>query len=601
MSPLVSCQNISKHYGVRTLFEQLCFAVHQDERIGLIGMNGAGKSTLLRLIYGLEEADEGLISKRSGLKMEMVGQDPVFDESVRVQEHLHQVLGQTPGESSVDAARLITKALAEMGDGSQIIADLSGGYKKRLAILSCMVKEPDLILMDEPTNHLDFRGVLWLEQLLAKSSASYVIVSHDRYFLERTVGQVCEISPLYPHGMISMEGSYTHFMTKKEEYCEGLVSYAQSLDNKMRREQEWLNRGPKARSTKSRSRIQAADVLKKELLDLKTRLRVKSSDISFTDRQRKSKNLVVAEEIALGYDDKVLAKDLNLTIRPARIMGICGANGSGKSTLLRVLAKKVQPLAGQVKHAQDLQVVYFEQFRNDLDPEDSVQSALSDQGDGVRYQGRMVHVVSWAKKFGFDYDQMSLKVKDLSGGERARLAISRLVRREADILFLDEPTNDLDINTLEILEESLLSFPGGVVIISHDRYLMSKLCDEVVGFLPSGMARAYASYEQWEKEFIDLSMPKVQKKSEPKVGKPAPKPPANKKRLSYKDQREFDAMEERIMAAEIQLEKMQEQSEQPEVLADPNRARQAFEDLTAAQAEVERLYARWAELEAATK
>ena len=594
MSVLVNGRDLEKGYGGHSLFQGFDFTVHESDKIGLIGANGAGKSTLLRILARREDPDRGDVVYRSGLKIGFVSQDEQFPKNSRIKDVLYQSLGRNPENTDPETERRVSLGMKEMGIDDQPVSALSGGYRKRLAIISQIVLEPDLLFLDEPTNHLDLAGILWLEELLSRSSFSWVLVSHDRYFLDKTVGSISEIDPLYPKGVLSAAGSYQNFVAKKNEYREGLTAQSQSLSNKLRREEEWLSRGPKARGTKSKSRIEDAHSLRKQVSELKGRLNTREHSIGFSSSERKTKKLIDLVEGKIGRPQQILAEDLDLVVGPGEIIGICGPNGCGKSTLLKTLHQSLPLLGGQLTKAVNLQEVYFDQYRDSLPTDIKVKEALSETGDSVMYQGRSIHVASWAQKFNFSYDQMQMPVEDLSGGEKARLLISRLVRQVADILYLDEPTNDLDISTLEVLEESLDQFKGAILLISHDRALLSRLCDRIIGFLPSSLLGIYASYEQWENEFQKATRPT--KKPEPKVN-PKPKAKSKSKKLSYMDQREFDQMEAKITEAENHLAHCQEIAEDPAISADASKAQKAFEDLAEAQKNVETLYARWAELE----
>ena len=595
MSLLLSCQSLSKSYGAKSLFQDLDFGLFQGDRIGLVGDNGVGKSTLLKILFGIEDPCSGLVTKTKGLKICLVDQDSTLPLELTIREHLTAVLEENPAISAVDVKRRVSIAMGEMKIEDGPIKNLSGGYQKRLSILSQIIKEPDVVLFDEPTNHLDFLGVLWLQEFLARAPFAFMVVSHDRYFLEQTVSKVAEISRLYPKGICVLEGGYRAFVEKSYEYKEGLKSQAQSLSSKLKREEEWLSRGPKARGTKSKSRIEAASELKENLKDVKGRLSENKLGIDFSSTGRKSRKLIEAENLTIGYDGASLLEGLDLTLKNGSIVGICGPNGCGKSTLLKVMAKLIAPLSGRLQFATDLKVTYFDQKREELDLEATLSSALTDETGGVTYNNRSFHVNAWASKFGFTNEKLSLKVKELSGGEKARLLISRLVRREADILLLDEPTNDLDITTLKVLEESLENFKGAILLISHDRYLVSNLCDSIIGFVDGKKAHVYGDYEQWEEDFLRSLKNKNTVKKTPKKKKTPPKKTAQKKR-SYMEQREFDQMEDKILEAEGHLEKARTLTEDPIVLQDGKKAKEAFEDLHQAQKEVERLYERWAEL-----
>jgi ATP-binding cassette subfamily F protein uup len=406
---------------------------------------------------------------------------------------------------------------------------------------------------------------------------------------------MAELSRQYANGIFTAEGPYSKFLEKREEYLTVREKLEESLATKVRREVEWLRRGAKARTTKSKARIGEANRLIAELDDVGQRNRTSTARIDFTASDRKTKKLIEAVGVAADGGGRRLFSGLNLTLRPGDRVGLVGPNGCGKSTLLGVLMGERAAAAGTVERADALQIVYFDQNRDQLDPDVPLKRALAEHGDSVQYRGRVVHVNGWAKRFLFRPEQLEVAVHRLSGGERARVLIARLMLREADVLLLDEPTNDLDIPTLEVLEESLLDFPGAMVLVTHDRFLLDRVATTVVGIEPGGTAGYYADYGQWEAAQQSRSMPA------PKREEAAPKPAvaaASKKKLSYIEAREFESMEARILEAEATLAERKAQMEDPAVVSDPRRLQQAYADLTAAQASVENLYERWAELEA---
>ena len=503
----------------------------------------------------------------------------------------------SPDDSAVAIESTLTKAGFNDPDGK--LDALSGGWKKRLTISAALLSTPDLVFLDEPTNHLDVDGVFWLENLLNNARFTWVLISHDRFFLDRTVKKIGEVGRVYPGGIFIQECRYSDFHKHKTEYFEGLARQEESLSNKVRREVEWLRRGPQARTTKARSRIDEAHKLMSDLKDVRKKLQKSESQIEFAASGRKTKRLLVAKEISKGYGDKPLFKDLDLVLAPKMVLGILGPNGSGKSTLLKVL-QKIEPVdSGSIEQAPQLKIVYFDQNRAGLDPSQKLKDALSEVGgDSVIYRGKPVHIVTWAKKFQFDNEQLTKNVSQLSGGEKARVLISKLMQQDADILILDEPTNDLDIDTLEILEESLMDFPGCIVLVSHDRFLMSRLADMCVGFLPGGKALLYADYEQWENEYRGGGKKNKEKKISAAKEKPRK---ARTLKLSYMEQREYDGMEEKILEAETALEEAQKVTESPEIAQDTQKLQEAYIELQKSQENVEKLYERWSELEAKVK
>ena len=369
------------------------------------------------------------------------------------------LLDLEPDEAERAARVAIMLGRAGFLDPDAVVAQLSGGWRRRLSIARELIRRPDLLLLDEPTNHLDIEGVRWLEEILLANRGASVIVSHDRYFLENVCTRIAEVNRIYPDGVFTTSGKYSDFLEKREDYLESQAKEREALANLVRREIEWLRRGAKARTSKSKSRIANAGELQVKLADSLDRARVGTADIDFTGTGRRTKRLVTAEHIARGFGDRMLFRDVSFALGPGMRLGLLGANGSGKTSLLKILAGEAKPDAGTVEFADALRIVYFDQNREQLEPEVTLRRALAPAGDSVIFQDRVIHVASWARRFLFRQDQLELPVGRLSGGEQARVLIARLMVKPADLLLLDEPTNDLDIPTLEILEESLLELP----------------------------------------------------------------------------------------------------------------------------------------------
>src|SRR6202022_1665684 len=334
-------------------------------------------------------------------------------------------------------------------------AALSGGWQKRLAIVEALVQAPDIVLLDEPTNHLDLAGIEWLEDLLAQAAFASVIVSHDRYFLENIATDMAELSRVYPDGILRVRGNYSAFLEKKEEFLHAQSKRQEGLENLVHNEIEWLRRGAKARTRKSKARIGKANELMEDLADLNVRTRIVTAQIDFSASDRKTKRLIELEDVAYQIEDRTLFEKVNFILTAGMRVGLVGPNGSGKTTLLRLLRGEMAPTSGRIQRAEPLRMVYFDQSRQ-LDPDLTLRRALAPDSDSVTYQDRVIHVASWAARFLFDSDHLNQPVGKLSGGERARVLISQLMLQEADVLLLVDPTNDLDIPTLEILKESWL-------------------------------------------------------------------------------------------------------------------------------------------------
>ncbi|MBV9493137.1 MAG: ABC-F family ATP-binding cassette domain-containing protein [Acidobacteria bacterium] len=596
-SVLLSCDGLAKQYTSRPLFEGLSFTLFEGDHVGLVGPNGAGKSTLLKIIAGVEEADSGTRAVRKGVRVGYVPQDPVFAPGKSVEDVVLEALtGDDLDDYEKHARAAVALAKANFVDRDQRTEALSGGWRKRLAIARELVREPDVLLLDEPTNHLDVEAILWLEGLLRNEPKAFVVVSHDRYFLENIAKRMLELDRVYPGGLLQTEGSYSALLEKRDEVLRNEAAYQETLANLVRREMEWLRRGPKARTTKAKARIQNAGRLMDELEESRGRETGGSAKIDFTASERKTKRLWTGRGLRKRMGEKPIVDDLDLLLTPGTRLGVLGPNGSGKTTLLRMIIGELAPDAGTIDAADRLRIVYFEQNRESLDPNVTLKRALAPDGDTVIYRDRPIHIAGWARRFLFRTEQLETAVSRLSGGEKARIVLARLMLQPADLLVMDEPTNDLDIPTLDVLEESLLEFPGALVLVTHDRYLLDRVSTQILALDGRGGAGYFADFAQWETE---RPMPA----SAPRATAPAPtpQPAAKAKRLSYLEQREWDGMEANVLAAEEKVAEAQKRAEDPAIAADASALQQRFTELAAAQAEVERLYARWSELEGKLK
>jgi ATP-binding cassette subfamily F protein uup len=597
---ILNAQGLTKIYGATPLFQNLSFTVAERDRIGLIGQNGSGKSTLLGILAGRIDPDSGEVATRKLTQISYVRQDSQFAPGATVRTVIEGALQRTAvpeQERQARAGEVLGRSGFEQFEAEA--AALSGGWRKRLAIAEALVQKPDILLLDEPTNHLDLAGIEWLETLLQKAPFACVVVSHDRYFLENVATQMAELSHAYPEGLLRVNGNYSAFLEKKEEFLHAQARRQDALENRVRVEMEWLRRGPKARRTKAKARIDKAERMIGELADLNARTRTASAKIDFSATDRKTKRLIHLDNVSCSIGGRMLFGEVDFTITAGKRIGLVGPNGSGKTTLLRLLRGDLLPAAGEIYRAESLQVIYFDQNRQ-LDPDVTLWRALAPAGDSVIYQDRVIHVASWAARFLFSSEQLNQPVGRLSGGEQARVLIAQLMLQPADVLLLDEPTNDLDIPTLEILEESLLEYRGALVLVTHDRYMLDRVSTVILGLDGQGAAEFFADYAQWEVWQADRNQAASLKAKGEDAPHPVPltarTPP--KKKLSYLEAREFATIEPRIAEAEQRLREKRIALDDPAIMSDGPRLLIAQAEMEQAKKVVDDLYARWAQLEA---
>lgn len=596
MSLLLSAQDVSKGFGGRRpLFTGLSLEVRAGEKIGLIGPNGAGKSTLLKILAGIESPDDGARSARRGAKIGYLPQDDIFPPNLSVREVvLHALAGDGLEEHERETRAAITLTQVGFADFDQAADALSGGWRKRLAVARELAREPDLLLMDEPTNHLDLPGVVWLEKLLRAAPFGYLVATHDRAFLRAAADDIVEVSRTYPGGVFRAAGGFDAFADKRDAFLDAQEKQRDAVANQVRKETEWLGRKESAQRRKSRARIGIAADRREELADLNYRTAAAGqAGIDFSGTGRQTKKLLSAIGIAKAMAGRPLFSNFDLTLSPGMKVGLLGPNGSGKSTLLRSLAGEIAPDSGTVTRADGLRAVMFEQGRSSLDLSVPLRQALCPNGDTVTYGGRQLHVAAWAQRFLFHPEQLDIELSALSGGERARVRVAQLMLQPADLLLLDEPTNDLDIPSLEALEDSLDEFPGAVILVTHDRDLMDRLCTEVVGLDGKGGCARYGSVSQWL-----AAMEPAPVKSQGTAPKAQPTTATKPKKLSFHEQKELAGIEDAIAKAEETVAAREAEVATASTSGNHVRLQAACVALEEAQAAVEKLYTRWQELEA---
>jgi ATP-binding cassette subfamily F protein uup len=609
MPPILNAQGVSKRFGATPLFEKISFAVNEGDRIGLIGPNGAGKSTLLAVLAGEVEPDSGEVSVRRRARIGYVRQISEYAAGLTVRSVMEAALERASVPANEREQRL-RETLGRAGfadDGTDTsirmdaeAASLSGGWRKRLAIAEAMVTEPDVLLLDEPTNHLDLEGIEWLEGVLRSARFACVVVSHDRYFLENVASEVVELSRVYAEGVLRVRGTYSKFLEGRELYMEAQSKMQEGLRNRVKTEIEWLRRGPKARATKAKARIDNAHELIGKLADVDSRTRTSTAGIEFNATERQTKRLIEFEDVSISLGGREIVGGVNFNVTNGMKLGLVGPNGSGKTTILRAMSGEIPATSGTIKRANGLRIVYFSQLR-EIDPTLTLRRALAPDSDAVVYQDRVVHVASYAAKFLFTGDQLNQPVERLSGGERGRVLIARLMLQPADVLMLDEPTNDLDIPTLEILEEALLEFKGALVLVTHDRYMLDRVSNIVLGLDGHAHARVFADYSQWEEwkgveqGYVANQQAAANSSQRASASSNAPSS-TGKKKLSYLEQREFDGIEERVDKADARMAAAHDRLEDHAVVTDPVALTEALAEMEAAQAEHDAVYQRWAEL-----
>lgn len=593
MKPLINASQLTKTFSDKTLFQDLTFSIGDRERVGLLGPNGAGKSTLLGLLTKNVDSDSGVVSLKKGLFYHEVKQVLFSKKKGSVRELIYEELSQGNAHIAKPDENEMEIMAADIGlpplDGPT--ENLSGGELKKIQLAAAFLSGAELVFLDEPTNHLDLKSIFWLEEKLRRAPFAWICISHDRYFLDKVASRFLELSPIYEKGSFEAKGNYEEFLKQKSLYLSEKENRKESLQNKLRKEEKWLKTQPKARTTKSRSRIDRAHEMGSELKSLKAMESNEVGDIAFLHTERKSQKLLSLKKISYAVGERQLFSEESLEVTKRNRIAFLGLNGSGKSTLLKIMAGEIQPDSGRVERAFNLRLSYFDQSRKLLETDESVQSFLGDGGDHVLYNGRSIHISSWLKNFGINFEKKDSAVSSLSGGEKAKIYIAKLLLEPCDVLILDEPTNDLDIDTLQVLEKGLLSFPGTIILVSHDRFFLNRICTKFLVLTEGKPMDSFFSLADWLKSLKDGK--------EKKGKKEAPKSSVQKKKvkLSYMEQREFDEMDKKVEKLEMKIEEHKEKMASPEVLSDHKKLQEMGDALEKDETELAKLYERWQVLE----
>ncbi len=600
MALLISTYQLEKSFAGKVLFSGVSLGVEDGDKIGLLGPNGAGKTTLLKILAGVSTADGGKVTPKKGLRLGYLPQTPVF----AAKETILQALlsrAHDPDEALGLAYEWFARLeLSQFGEDF-LVSELSGGWQKRVALARELVLEPELLLLDEPTNHLDVVSILWLEEFLQRAPFAFLMVTHDRLFLQRVVNKVFDLDPRNPNNLLAVNGDYVQYVEAKEQLLASQQKLETVLKNTLRRETEWLRRGAKARLTKQKARIDRAGDLKGDVENLSDKNRKRVAGISFGDAERNPQKLIELKNVSKSFGDRHLIQDFSFLITPKTRLALLGENGSGKSTLIRMLLGLEQPDQGSVFLSDKVKVAYFEQNREGLDLQKSVLKNICSDGDYVSFQGQYVFARSYLERFLFSRQQMDLPAGRLSGGEQSRLRLAQLMLQDASVLILDEPTNDLDVATLEVLGDAIQNFNGAVIIVTHDRYFMDQVATDILSFPrrdnPRKKLENFVGYLQWEEAWFAQDQEAAAAMTEVVVAKPMVKAA----RMSFKHKNELEGMEPKILIMEDELAKAQEEAGSPEVVSRAGRVQELHGKIAKLQTDIEASYARWAELEKMAK
>jgi len=625
--PLLTLKDIHLAYGPTVLLDKEAMVIDAGDRIGLLGRNGAGKSSLLKILCGENKPDAGECWLQPGCRVAYLDQELPIDATDTVYDYVASGIEQTgsliieyhqlTGSDNPDLKKMeqlqhaiddqdgwkiqnrIETVISQLDlPSDDLMSSLSGGWSRRAALARALVLEPDILLLDEPTNHLDIPAIEWLEKLLLEFRGAIVLITHDRAFLQKTANRIMELDR---GTLISWQHDYQAFLKHRNTQLAAEEKANTEFDKKLAREEDWIRQGIKARRTRNEGRVRA---LQKMRAEVKARRGLQGNARIVVNKSESSGKIVVeAEVITHGYDGNTLVDAFSITVHRGDRIGLIGPNGYGKTTLLKILLGKLKPDHGKVKTGTKIEIAYFDQLREQLDPEKTVQDNMADGSDFVEINGRNVHVISYLQDFLFEPARIRQPVKSLSGGEQNRLILARLFSKPANVLVLDEPTNDLDMETLELLEEILLKFEGTLLLVSHDRAFLDNVITSSIVFEGQGRVNHYVGgYADWIRHggvFAGTNSKKEEKtEKEDKKDRPVRQPQVRPVKLSYKVQRELDLLPEKIEIAETNLAELES------IISDPSfyNNEQAIIDSTMkkmaeAQESLEVLYARWEEIE----
>jgi ATPase subunit of ABC transporter with duplicated ATPase domains len=633
---VLSAQRVRKSFGAQPVLDDISLSIHDGERVGLIGRNGSGKSTLMKMLCGIEEPDDGLITRKQGIRVGYLHQECPLDPSITVGQalddacsDLHALLARhdqlvammASGESgdadalqheyealchelevkgAWDLQQDVNKVSRELAlpDASRTISTLSGGELRRVDLAATLLSKPDVLLLDEPTNHIDTPSAEWIEKYLASYPGSCVLITHDRYFLEMVVNRIVEIEF---NRLYSFPGNYHRFLEYKSQLQESEAKSEDSRQNVLRRELDWLRRGPKARSTKQKARIKRYDDLEAQGGPRSH----KETSFEIPVPPRLGKRILDVDRLSCKMDGRILFKDVSLIMQKGMRLGIVGRNGCGKTTLLRSLMGEEEKARGKVVLGESTEFLYIDQTHSEIDPDQSILDFVSDGGNYIEVNGRRVYIPAYLERLLFDMDTVYSPMGNLSGGERNRVELAKKLLKGGNVLVLDEPTNDLDLPTLRVLEEAVEAFDGCAIIVSHDRYFINRLCTHLIVFEEDDdlyfSAGNYDDYHAYHDQKIAEQKMSEKPQPSPAGNTPTVAPPvsnASPQRLTYKEKQELAEMEESILDAEGRVGELEARVSEPEFYQSDHKAvQEVLQHLERAREKVTTLYQRWNDLE----
>ncbi|WP_028357731.1 ATP-binding cassette domain-containing protein [Brackiella oedipodis] len=598
---LITLTNASLAFGHHALLDQVNFTIQQGERIGLIGRNGAGKSSLLKVLDGRVQADDGEVSVQNGVRVLTVEQEPELDAQSTVYQ---SILGDHQDQEDWSRPARVSSLISQLNlNPEALIEGLSGGTRKRIALARALVEAPDLLLLDEPTNHLDFEGIQWLTQMLNKMSGACLIITHDRCFLDDVTQRIVELDR---GQLFSFPGNFSQWQVKKAEWLAAQAQQNARFDKFLAQEEVWIRKGIEARRTRNEGRVRRLEQLRRE----RAARRESMGNVSFALDKGQNSGKIVAEleHISHAFGSKTVIKDYSTTILRGDRIGLIGPNGAGKTTLLKIILGLLQPDSGRVKVGTNLQIAYFDQMRDQLDEEASLMEVINPGSEWIEIGGQRKHVMSYLGDFLFSPARAQSPVSSLSGGERARLLMARLFARPANVLVMDEPTNDLDIETLELLEQLLQEFDGTVLLVSHDRAFLDNVITQTIAYEGDGRWHDYVGgYQDWLQQRQDQAptqSSKSQSNSTPKAAAPKAKgdKPKRASKLSPWEAEELQQIPEKIAAIEQEQERLGQALSDPDLYNEgPDKAQALQAQLQALEEQMTQLFARWEALESKEK
>ncbi|KUG26251.1 atpase component of abc transporter [hydrocarbon metagenome] len=613
---ILTAMELEVHFGEQVILNKASLSIHEGERIGLIGRNGAGKSTFLKVITGLQQPDSGIVTKMKNLHISYLSQNFTLDESKTVYENILEgaenelTLLKEYDETSFESHRkhilediiirrdswnldkridYLIKILDAPGKEKQI-ANLSGGEKRRIALCRALISKPDLLILDEPTNHLDTESIEWIEDFLASYNGTCIFVTHDRYFLDRIANRIVELSA---GTFSSHQGNYTTYLINKSERQRVQEVEERKRQNFLKRELEWIRTGPKARRTKAKSRIDNYYEVASNS-NFETELEV---DLIIPPSERLGKKVVELKNVGVRFDDVILFQGFSYIFEPGKKIGIVGRNGTGKTTLLKLILGEFTSYSGKLEIGETTKFNYIDQARLLLNDNDKVIDAIGEGSDSILFGKQQLSIWTYLKRFLFTDDRINTFVGRLSGGEKSRLTLAKILSKGGNFLMLDEPTNDLDLPTLRILEEALIAFDGCVLIVSHDRYFLNRVCNGIIAF--EGNGEIYYSEGDYE-YYIEKRKSRIVTNGKPKSKKEIQETSAKPKRkkLNFKDALELEQIEEKIVTAEDEVERIERIFSSPDFYIEyKEQTNELKNQLESAKEKVKQLYDRWAELE----